>query len=924
MGIRGEGLRNTLLVSEKQWMEQHFMLQRLLDRSGMDRSHFYFADLGTPRLWAEVKERNIKTVVGLGERVLRTLLQETDILRWRGRVVEMNGVHFVPTFAPKDLLPQNTETEDWIRRKRMGEVPLQNPPRFQGTWMLDVNHAVHIAKNGFTRRKPAYVVDPTPEVFRQWAMRYFAQLAAEPLTFLSWDIETVYKAKKRNEDELEESELDLAEGTLLRVSFAYEEFTGISVPWAGPYLEIIRELLASAGPKVVWNGITFDVPVVEAADFAVGGEVFDGMDAWKVYQSDLPKGLEFVSSYTSDLLPWKHLNTAEPGLYSAIDADAALRNFLWTRTKLMAQSQWELYYNLYHRVMVPLTRAKKRGNYIDIEARDALKAEMEQVMAAKVAAIQPFVPMDVLPRRPEPYKRQPDERLNVEDLGIQALDDRRFQQKTVPGKSKFCTICGARDVTQGEHFKSIVGAPKLDKEGNQRVGKKGPMFESVKSPCKEAGGVIEERPADVVVWDEILPFNPNSAEQLKNYAKHFGHPVGTDARDSTKEAFDKAHIKELLTLLTAKKDEAHQTFYKEVLDIKQLSKTLGTYIYNPDAEGLIHQTYKNNPSTPRLSGAAYNLMNVGKREDNPWAIKARRQIVARPGHRFVQADSSAIEAVLQGWWMGDAKYMELATQSVHAWVVAIENGIEWTGTVEQVDWLKANYKDEYNKMKTANYLTNFGGGPFLMWKTDRKSFPTKEAAEQTQNKLFARLPKLPEFHHWVRTSAQRQSFLVIPGWNFRHYYYDVFTRDEKGKIKLGKDAKKVAALYPQGCAALFLRENTLLFAYGDEAAEWIGVEPLGLSRGWIDYMPANYAVHDGYTLEVLDGMEDDAVADMEKVLTRPIKHLSGVRVGCEIDVSPVGGNWSPWHATKNPDGLKTIKTVRVPVIPPPNFERLAA
>lgn len=66
------------------------------------------------------------------------------------------------------------------------------------------------------------------------------------------------------------------------------------------------------------------------------------------------------------------------------------------------------------------------------------------------------------------------------------------------------------------------------------------------------------------------------------------------------------------------------------------------------------------------------------------------------------------------------------------------------------------------------------------------------------------------------------------------------------------------------------------------------------------------------------------MVDMEKVLTRPIKHLAGVRVGCEIDVSPVGGNWSPWHEKKNPNGLKTIKAVRVPVIPPPSLERSMA
>jgi hypothetical protein len=74
--------------------------------------------------------------------------------------------------------------------------------------------------------------------------------------------------------------------------------------------------------------------------------------------------------------------------------------------------------------------------------------------------------------------------------------------------------------------------------------------------------------------------------------------------------------------------------------------------------------------------------------------------------------------------------MELATQSVHAWVVAKMNGIEWVGDEEQVAYLKANYKNDYNKFKTANYLTNFGGGPYLMWKTAPETFPTQDAARR--------------------------------------------------------------------------------------------------------------------------------------------------------------------------------------------------
>lgn len=951
--FEGEGLRKVLIVSQYDWQNNHPMMHRLVNRSGgLDRSHFYFASLQTPGLLEKARLAGVKTIVGMGEPVLRQLLGEKDILRWRGRVTEWMGIPFVPTFAPHKLLPENPNAQQVAAARAQGITMLVNPPRFQGTWMRDVTFAEAVAKHGFQRTQANYLVDPSLQEFEAWAERYFAKLqewqgwkslgSEIGNLYLSWDVETVYKQKKKDEDEYEEADIDvnLEEGTLLRISFSFEEHTGVSVPWSPEYLPVIRRLLASSGPKVVWNGLTFDVPVVEKAGFTVGGVVYDFMDGWHVYQSDLPKGLEFVTSYATDLLPWKHLNNSEPGLYSAIDADAALRNALWIERELRKAGQWDLFETRYVKLAPVLMSANKHGNFIDIEKRDALRAEMTALIERKVADLQPLVPREVKPRKvwlnppvegwPKLVReadRLPDafKSLNPGQIRAQVGND-DYDVIVVEEPVKMCSACGKIATNKAEHFANTKGPQKVDKSGTPRVGKSGkPLFESIPNSCKLAGGQIEERPGFRLEYHEVELFNPNSGDQLKAYARHFGHPIGQDARDSTKEAFDAAHIKDLLTSVAKNPESPHHIFYSSVLEIKKIGKTLGTYIYDPDPQGLIHQTYKNAPSTPRLSGANKNLMNVGKREDNYWAVRAREQIVARPGHRFVQADSSAIEAVIQGYFMGDPKYMELATQSIHAWVVAKKHGIPWVGTEEQVADLKARFKDDYNKMKTANYLTNFGGGPYLMWKTDKKSFPTRDIAEQTQNELYANLPKLKEYHHWVRTKGQKESYLTIPGWNYRHYYYDVFTTDPKtGKLKLGKDAKRIVALYPQGSAALFLRENALLLGYGDAAAEWLGIEPLGLGDGYLDWIPANFLVHDGYTLEPPDGKEWEAAEALEKVLTRPIKQLDNLRVGCEIDISPVGGNWGAYHEKKNPMGLKTVKTVRVQALPDGYWEKQRA
>jgi hypothetical protein len=909
MPVTGMGLRNVLVVSDKSWHNNHYMLDRLIQRSGaLDKSFFYFADLYTPNLAQEIRDRDIKVVLGCGEQVLNRLVGERDILRWRGRVLNWNDRFFIPTFAPHRLLPENPNASTFM------PGALQNPPRFQGVWMLDAGYALQVAKDGFTRSKANYTVDPTVSDFETWAEGYFEALRLNPeRVYLSYDIETAYKQKQKNEDEFEEADITVEDGAILRVSFAYQERTGVSVPAVPAYWRIVQRLLASSGIKVGWNCLVFDNPILEKNDAPVNGMVYDGMDAFHLYQSDLPKGLEFVTSFTSDMLPWKHMNYSDPGLYSAIDPDAALRNMNWLEAKLKSTGQWTTFLNQYARLMPAMHTAGKRGCAIDIVKRDELRAAVSEELAKKLAEIQPLVPLSVFPRKR--YKRQPWE--DGEEDGT-----RRFEEVTVIAPVKFCTHCGQRDVKKGDHFKGTKehlftedGTWLLDK----KTGK--PKMRSIKNPCKEAGASIELRPAEVTEWDEILPFNPNSSDQLKAYARHFGHPIGVDVRDSSKETMDAGHLKELHKSFGAK-----HPIYKLTLEYHKLSKTLGTYIYDPDEEGLIHTTYSNTPTTPRFSSKNKNLQNVGKREDNPWATKAREQLVARLGHRFVQADSSAIEALVQGWWMGDVQYMELATQSVHAFVVAKRNGIEWDGSEEQVSYLKANFKDDYNKFKTANYLTNFGGGPYLMWKTAPETFPTQESAKETQDMLYALLPSLKSFHHWVRTKAQKEGYLELPGWKHRHYFYDVFNTDPKtGKVKYGRDAKRVCAFFPQGCAAAFMRDNSLLLAYGDRAAEWLGIEPMGLGDGYLRWFPANFVVHDGYTLEPPDGREDEAAEVLEKVLTRPIPQLNNLRVGCEVDISPVGGNWAPFHATKNPNGLVTVKTVRVPVVPPPGAaERIAA
>lgn len=151
--LTGQGLKKVAFVASAE-ENNHWMLKRLLKRArGLELEHFFFIDRDDPDLNRYIKANQIKALIPLGEGTLRRMVGESDILRWRGRVVKHQmGIFMIPTFKPSDLLPQKTD------------IPgkLQNPPRYQGCWMLDVLKAIEIAEHGFTRRSTQYLLDPEP------------------------------------------------------------------------------------------------------------------------------------------------------------------------------------------------------------------------------------------------------------------------------------------------------------------------------------------------------------------------------------------------------------------------------------------------------------------------------------------------------------------------------------------------------------------------------------------------------------------------------------------------------------------------------------------------------------------------------------------------------------------------------------------
>ena len=96
------------------------------------------------------------------------------------------------------------------------------------------------------------------DVDAAWIQQFEAGMTPE--TLLSWDIETPYKLKAKDDDDVEEKDRDYE---IIRISFAHEVGSAVSVEWSPTYLPAIQHLLESGGGSVI-NTASF-VAVMGAA-----------------------------------------------------------------------------------------------------------------------------------------------------------------------------------------------------------------------------------------------------------------------------------------------------------------------------------------------------------------------------------------------------------------------------------------------------------------------------------------------------------------------------------------------------------------------------------------------------------------------------------------------------------------------------------
>lgn len=519
-----------------------FKLTRLIEWAGLERDNFDIYNV----VWCRPPENQLEgmpfedaaiewwkpywrpllsranVVVPMGNVPLDAFTGRKGILKARGYFTQPseskllgNGYHLLPTVHPS-----------FIQRGQS---------KYSAAFIHDLQKAVDVARNGMRFEATSYRLDPSPAEAYEWARDYIHNLHTHPGTRLAYDIETPGKGEDEGDND---PELDPTY-FIWRIGFSYAGLSALSIPWTGPYIGAIKLLLESTGDKVVWNA-GFDNPRIKHNGVSINGLIHDGMVAWHILHSDLPKGLGFVATFTCPFQSaWKHLSMKSPAFYNATDADVELRSFQSIEAELRETGLWSVYQKDVLDLDPILIYMSQQGMPIDPLIREDRALQLATRQASCLVEMIATVPLAAR-RIEQVYVNTP-----ADTTGLLSRAGTRETNR--------CPTCGLLKPRK-DHFKRFV------KKAN---------------PC--ADQVAERITVDVEEYYRLAEFTP-SRHQLIQYQNLMGRAVPTTYDKKTKSRKPSMDAKALAKL---RAKFPLDKLYPLVLQFRELDKVAGTYIGRP-------------------------------------------------------------------------------------------------------------------------------------------------------------------------------------------------------------------------------------------------------------------------------------------------------------------------------------------------------
>lgn len=791
-----------------------------------------------------IATRKPKVLLALGDIAMRTLTghvgKKQGISMLRGFILHSQKYNLpvVATWHPSYLIGRSDEQAEKGTGGGGGK-------KHVGTVVRDIALARRLAAQGVPAPDQVeYVTNPTPEQARA----YLQEVLAHPEWTICFDIENP-KTQKEDEDELA-----YESAPIVQIQFSHRPKWGIAFPWIEPYISIAKAILATPNMKVGHNVLQYDIPILAEHGVPVHGFVHDTQWLWHSIQPDLPRGLQFMTSfYAPNMRPWKHTaaNLAE---YGCADVDAPLRCLPHLLKDLEVRGVKGSYDQKL--ALVPIVNdVKARGLPVDVQLQAEYAEGVRKQMRELVDECQTLVPMSLRGIHPKQgYK------VLSADLKARIAD----YDESNPPLIELATTSG-----------HLV---KLDDQ----------------------------------LWCLRELFNPNSGQQLIKYIEH---RRSADIAERMGKGYDKAKAERTtLWKVPTKRNGKASTGVLELTPLvkktndrvlliaqkyRELDKGLdfasGKWVPGPD--GRVHPTFSFGTSTGQMTASNPNSQQLVKHNEQGEAV--RKFVRAPDGYVFIEFDFIGFHALMVGLLSKDATYMRMARYGVHDFVVAHMMRLPHAPRLSSMPdpelkvalkEIKSRYKPERNKAKRAVHGVNFGEGAYKLHQVHSDLFASRSEAQALIQLIFRLFPKVAHWQAEVRWQAHSdpKKRLLSPH-GYHRYFYDVW---RSGGRTAGESSEECIAYLPANLAHGHYRERL------------IELWNLGMIR---KYGAVNL-VHDAILFLCPVKLQAECIAEVRPVLEAPSKVIfdpefapDGLSVG--VDVS-VGRNWGEYHAEKNPDGMR--------------------
>jgi len=801
-----------------------------------------------------VSDMKPKVFLALGNVALRTLTgmagDRQGISDLRGFVLDSPdyGIPVVSTYHPSFIRRGSGRGRDEDTGAKVQSGAGKGGMHLLGVFFHDVRLAVEVAQHGFSYEQPQYVTTPSLDD----ALSLLYRIQDNPDMMVSYDIETPNSAY------LDEDELEILAHEIIQIQFSVEKKTGFCFPWRDRYKDIAKDILKLSNPKIAHNGWKFDNPILRAAGVEFNGVLHDSMEIWKRWQPDLPAGLQFVASLCGFPFPWKHYASVNLQWYGCADVDAPL--WIWEVVPewMKRRGVWRSYEEHVLGLDPILVRMSERGISVDNQKRLEFGQELDKDAIEITNEIQALVPEAVKPIHPkEGYKKVP------------------------------------KDAEEG--------AP-TEHAGKPAVWRK-KTFEIL---TKDLETVREER------WYKVLPFNPSSADQVKDYIRYrrkeeierivasgiararaeqlAKHKVPTDYK-TEKETTVKLEMKKL-------HKATGDPFYQKVVEVKEIRKLKSTYVegWKPGPDGKVHPIFGHDTGTGQLTSSKPNAQNVPKighgggasARFKERAMKFRSMIHASPGCKLVEFDFKSAHALTLGFEAQDPDYMRIARIDMHSFLAAagilrLEDPAKLLALPDdelraKLKWYRKNWKDKTGtpfedirniRAKPAILGYGFAMGPRTLYTNNPESYASVADAAKVIKTLDRLFPKQPQFRAMIRRKAMMQTYLISRHGYIR-WFFDV----------LGADAEACIAFLPANDAFGTIKDKMRML-------EW---------QGWNERARLVNQIHDALVYDMPNKLIDEAVPAIKQILELPDPLLVDPVVAPEglwiaVDVS-IGDPWS--------------------------------